>query len=126
MTMTHSDEVANGSQKPGPADVSAGVMTPHKKNLLSLYTLLSKPRRLLVHCVKQCTGGGGAQRPRTDDDHWHAVYFTCPRGYSSTMTATVLGLGLPLFQKFQVANLRVTYADQATCLLDQDSVDKAR
>ena len=32
VTMTHSDEVTNGSQKPGPTDVSAGVTTPHKKN----------------------------------------------------------------------------------------------
>ena len=31
MTMTHSDEVTNGNQKPGPTDVSAGVMTPRKK-----------------------------------------------------------------------------------------------
>ena len=39
MTMTHSDEVTNGSQKPSPTDVSAGVITPRKKNLLSLYAL---------------------------------------------------------------------------------------
>ena len=49
-----SDEVPNGSQKPGPADVSAGVMTPHKKNLLNLYSLLGKQGRLLVHCIRQC------------------------------------------------------------------------
>ena len=29
--MTHPSEVANVNQKPGPADMSAGVMAPHKK-----------------------------------------------------------------------------------------------
>ena len=52
MTMTHSDEVTNGSQIHGPADVSAGVMTPRKKNRLSLYALLSKQGGLLVLCIK--------------------------------------------------------------------------
>ena len=55
MTMTHSDEVTNESQIPGPADVSAGVMTPHKKNLLSLNALLSRQGGLLVLVKKkQC------------------------------------------------------------------------
>ena len=31
LTMTHSSQVANVNQKPGPADMSAGVMTPHKR-----------------------------------------------------------------------------------------------
>ena len=52
MTMTHSDEVTNGSQKPGPTDVSAGVIAAQKKNLLSLYALLSKQGGLLVLCIK--------------------------------------------------------------------------
>ena len=39
--MTHSSEVANVSQKPGPTDMSAGVMTPHKNNLKNLYALLN-------------------------------------------------------------------------------------
>ena len=55
MTMTHSDEVTNRSQKPGPTDMSAGVMTPHKGNLISLYALLSRQGRLLVLCLRQCT-----------------------------------------------------------------------
>ena len=55
LTMTHSDEVTNGSQKPGPTDVSAGVMTPHNKNLWSLYALLSRQGGLLVLCIMQCT-----------------------------------------------------------------------
>ena len=53
--MTQSDEVTNGSQKPGPTDVSAGVVTPHKKNLIFLYALLNGRGRLLVLCSKQCT-----------------------------------------------------------------------
>ena len=54
--MTHSDEVTNGSQNPGPTDVSAWIMTPHKKNLLSLYALPSRQGGLLVLCIKkQCT-----------------------------------------------------------------------
>ena len=41
--MTHSDEVINvinGSHKPGATDVTAGVMTPHKKNLRDVCTQL--------------------------------------------------------------------------------------
>ena len=52
MTMTHSDEVTNGSQKPGRTDVSAGVMTPHEKKLLSLHAVLSRQGRLLVLYIK--------------------------------------------------------------------------
>merc|ERR1719284_292956 len=55
MTMTHSSEVANVNQKPGPADMNAGVMTPHKKNLIYLYALLNGQGRLLVLCSRQCT-----------------------------------------------------------------------
>ena len=54
MTMTHSDEVTNGSQKPGPTDVSAGVMTPHTKNRLSVNALLNKQGGLLVLCIIRC------------------------------------------------------------------------
>ena len=54
VTMTHSDEVTNGSQKPDPTDVSARVMTPHKKNLFGLYALLCRQRRLLVLCMREC------------------------------------------------------------------------
>ena len=49
---THSDEVTDGSQKPGSTDVSVGVIIPHKKNLLSLYALLSRQGGLLVLCIK--------------------------------------------------------------------------
>ena len=35
LTMTHSDEVTNESQIPGPTYVSAGVMTPHKESVES-------------------------------------------------------------------------------------------
>ena len=44
MTMTHSFEVTNVNQKPGPTDMSAGVMTP-----------LNGQRRLLVLCSRQST-----------------------------------------------------------------------
>ena len=54
MTMTDSNEVTNVSQKPGPADMNAGVMIPHKKNLISLYALLNRQRGLLVFCLRQC------------------------------------------------------------------------
>ena len=47
MTMTHSDEVINGSQNPGPTDVTAGVMTPHKKNLRSVYVVAQQARKTL-------------------------------------------------------------------------------
>ena len=53
-TMTHLSEVANVNQKPGPADMSAGVITPHKKNLIYLYALLNGQGRLLVLCMRQC------------------------------------------------------------------------
>ena len=52
MTMTHSCEDTNVSQKPGPTDMSAGVMTSHKKNLISLYALLNKQGRLVVLCFE--------------------------------------------------------------------------
>ena len=42
LTMTHSDEVTNGSQKPGPTDVSGEVISAGKEDSL-------------VHCIKQCT-----------------------------------------------------------------------
>ena len=54
MSMTHSYEVTNVSQKPGPTDMSAGVMTPHRKNLISLYALLNRQGRLLVLCLRRC------------------------------------------------------------------------
>ena len=50
MIMTHSNEVSNVNQEPGPADMSAGVMTPHKKNLRRLYALLNGEGRLSVFC----------------------------------------------------------------------------
>ena len=47
MTMTHSDEVTNGSQKPGRTDVSAGVMTTQKESV--------KPVRLAHSwCAESC------------------------------------------------------------------------
>ena len=52
-------EVPNGSQNPGPTDVSAGVMTPHKKNLLSLYALPSRQRGPWCSELKQCTESSG-------------------------------------------------------------------
>ena len=45
-TMTHSDEVTNGSQKPGPREC----WDPTQKNLLSLYALLSGQGGLFVLC----------------------------------------------------------------------------
>ena len=45
MTMTHSSEVTNKCKKPGPTDISAGAMTPCKKNLFNLYALLRKQGR---------------------------------------------------------------------------------
>ena len=63
VTMTHSDEVTNGSQKPGPSDESAGVMTPHRKNLSSLYALLSRQGRLLVLCMRQCAESRVEKKP---------------------------------------------------------------
>ena len=55
MTMTHSEEVSNGRQKPDSTDEVAGVMTLHNKNLLSLNALLSRQGGLSVLCIKQCT-----------------------------------------------------------------------
>ena len=48
MTMKHSYEVSNVNQEPGRTDMSAGVMTPHKKNLICLNALLNGQGRLLV------------------------------------------------------------------------------
>ena len=44
-------------------DVSAGVMTPCKKNVLNLYALLGKQRRLLVHCIRQCAESCVEKKP---------------------------------------------------------------
>ena len=53
MTMTHSTEVTNESQEPCTYGRECwGNVTTHKKNLLSLYTLLSKQRGLLVLCIE--------------------------------------------------------------------------
>ena len=54
MTMTHSYEVSNMNQEPGPSDMSAGVMTPHKKNLIYLYVLLNGQGRNSALCSRQC------------------------------------------------------------------------
>ena len=63
MTMTHSDEVTNGSQKPGSSDVSAGVMTLRKKNLLNLYALLGRQERLVARCIRQCSESCAEKNP---------------------------------------------------------------
>ena len=42
MTMTHSSEVSNVKQEPGPTDMRARVMILHKNNRVCLYALLSK------------------------------------------------------------------------------------
>ena len=54
MTMTYSHEVSNVNQEPGPMDMSAGVMTPHRKNLMSV-RLAQRARETLVLCSRQCT-----------------------------------------------------------------------
>ena len=36
MTMTHSDEVTKGGQKPGTTDMSVGVITPQKESVESV------------------------------------------------------------------------------------------
>ena len=53
--MTHSYEVSNVNQEPGAKNMSAGVMTPHKKNLTCLYASLNGKGRLSVLCSRQCT-----------------------------------------------------------------------
>ena len=40
-TMTHIYGVSNVNQKSGPTDMSPGIMTPHKKNLMCLHALLN-------------------------------------------------------------------------------------
>ena len=50
MTMTHSDKVTNGGQKPRPTDTSVGVITPHKKTLLNLKTVRCQQGEPLLHC----------------------------------------------------------------------------
>ena len=52
MTMTHSSEVANVSQKPGPTDMSAGVMTPHKKKSDISVRLAQRARKTLSTLFK--------------------------------------------------------------------------
>ena len=54
MTMTYSHEVSNVNQELGPTDMSAGVMTPHRKNLMSV-RLVQRARETLVLCSRQCT-----------------------------------------------------------------------
>ena len=55
MSMTHSIEVSNVNQVPDPTDMSAWVMTPHKKKMIRLCALLNRQGRLLVLCSRQCT-----------------------------------------------------------------------
>ena len=43
------------NQKPGPTDMSSGVRTPHKKNLIYLYALGNGQGRLSVLCSRQST-----------------------------------------------------------------------
>ena len=69
MTMTHSCEVPNVNQEPGPTDMSAGVMTPHKKNLICLYALLNGQGRLSVLCSRQWT----ASRVKKDQQAFAAT-----------------------------------------------------
>ena len=57
--MTHSDEVTKKCQKPRPTDMSDGVMTPWKKNLLNLYALFRRQRRLLRRCKRRCAESCG-------------------------------------------------------------------
>ena len=52
MTMTHSFEVSNVHQEPGTTDMSAGVMTPHKKKLICLYAFLNGQGRLSALCSR--------------------------------------------------------------------------
>ena len=51
-TMTHSDEVTNKCQKLGLTHISAGVMTPCKKNLLKHVSLALQARKALVTLQK--------------------------------------------------------------------------
>ena len=45
--MTHSDEVTNGSQKPGPTDASAGLITPTQTESVESVRLAQQARRTL-------------------------------------------------------------------------------
>ena len=47
--------LSNSSQRPGPTDFSAGVMTPCKNNLSNLCTLRCEQGGHLLHCGRQCT-----------------------------------------------------------------------
>ena len=51
------------NQEPGPTDMSAGVMTRHKKNLLNLYALLCRQGRLLLLCMRQCAESCVEKKP---------------------------------------------------------------
>ena len=55
MTMTHSYEVSNVNQESGSTDLSADVMTPHKKNLICLYVSFNGLGRISVLCLRQST-----------------------------------------------------------------------
>ena len=59
MTMTQPDEVTNKCWKPGPTDMSPGVMTPCEKKQLNLCALLCRQGRLLEHCKRQCAESCG-------------------------------------------------------------------
>ena len=53
MTMTHSDKVIQHLSGPGSADLSAGVMTPCKKESVELVYLALQARRTLTALYKK-------------------------------------------------------------------------
>ena len=73
VTMTHSSEVSNVNQEPGPTEMRAGVMTPRKKNLICLYALLNGQGRLLVLCQRQCTESRVKKRQRSVKTQGHGT-----------------------------------------------------
>ena len=64
MTMTHSDEVTNGSRKPGPTDVGAGVTT--QKESLESVRLAQEARRTLGALYKTVHGVTSREKKKTN------------------------------------------------------------